>query len=122
MRWINFIKNTEDIEKGLKIKMKGKQGKRLGLVILAIVLVFVFSAMILASSFLLYATEGIDAELDLDMLVANQGRTTKLYYYDGEGKAIELENERALDEKQLAEYEEQGKDENDGLGTREKID
>ena len=94
MRWINFIKNTEDIEKGLKIKMKGKQGKRLGLVILAIVLVFVFSAMILASSFLLYATEGIDAELDLDMLVANQGRTTKLYYYDGEGKAIELENER----------------------------
>ena len=74
--------------------MKRKHGKRIGLVILAVMLVFLFSAMILASSFFIYATEGIDAELDLEMLVANQGRTTKLYYYDGEGNAIELENER----------------------------
>lgn len=74
--------------------MKGKYGKRLFLVILAVILVFVFSAVILASSFFIYATAGIDAELDLEMLVANQGRTTKLYYYDGEGNSIELENER----------------------------
>ena len=74
--------------------MKRKHGKRIGLVILAVILVFLFSAMILTSSFFIYATEGIDAELDLEMLVANQGRTTKLYYYDGDGNAIELENER----------------------------
>ena len=52
--------------------MKGKYGKRLFLVILAVILVFVFSAVILASSFFIYATAGIDAELDLEMLVANQ--------------------------------------------------
>ena len=74
--------------------MKRKHGKKIGLIILAVTLVFLFSAMILASSFFIYATEGIDAELDLEMLVANQGRTTKIYYYDGEGNAIELENER----------------------------
>ncbi len=74
--------------------MKRKYGKRLGLALLSIVLVMIFTALILTSSFIIYATQGIDAELDLDMLAANQGRTTKLYYYNGEGNAVELENER----------------------------
>ena len=74
--------------------MKRNHGKRFGRAVLAFFLVIVFTAAILASSFVIYATEVIDAELDLEMLVANQGRTTKLYYHDGDGNAVELENER----------------------------
>ena len=74
--------------------MKRNHGKRFGRIVLAFFLVIVFCAVMLTSSFVIYATQGIDASLDLEMLTANQGRTTKLYYYDGDGNAVELENER----------------------------
>ena len=74
--------------------MKPNHGKRFGRIVLAFFLVIVFCAVMLTSSFVIYATQGIDASLDLEMLTANQGRTTKLYYYDGDGNAVELENER----------------------------
>ena len=74
--------------------MKRNYGKRFGRIVLAFFLVIVFCAVMLTSSFVIYATQGIDATLDLEMLTANQGRTTKLYYYDGDGNAVELENER----------------------------
>ncbi|MBO5047106.1 MAG: PBP1A family penicillin-binding protein [Clostridia bacterium] len=74
--------------------MKRNYGKRFGRIVLAFFLVIVFCAVMLTSSFVIYATQGIDASLDLEMLTANQGRTTKLYYYDGDGNAVELENER----------------------------
>ncbi len=66
----------------------------IGLCVLSIFLVLLFSAVILSSALLVYATKGIDSELDLPTLAANQERTTKLYYYNEEGEAVELENER----------------------------
>ncbi|MBQ9748849.1 MAG: transglycosylase domain-containing protein [Clostridia bacterium] len=78
--------------------MDMKQRKRpmrvLGRLMLSVLLVAVFSTVILSSSLVIYATRGIDAELDLDMLAAGQDRTTKLYYYDENGDAVELEGER----------------------------
>ncbi len=68
--------------------------KRIGRFFLAFFLILFFSSAMLASSFVLYATKGIDAELDLELLISNQGRTTKLYYQDANGNAVELENER----------------------------
>ena len=59
-------------------------------------LIGLFSALILSSAFVLYATKGIDATLDMDMLIEKQGRTTKLYYTDAEGNAVELEEERLV--------------------------
>ncbi len=66
----------------------------MGHILLAFVLIIIFTALMLGGSFVLYATEGIDASLDLALLVAGQGRTTKLYYTDSDGNPIELENER----------------------------
>ncbi len=76
------------------MKKRHKAIRAVGFAALSLLLVIVFSAVILGSSLLVYATKGIDAELDLDMLAANQERTTKLYYYDASGNAVELEAER----------------------------
>ena len=64
--------------------------------VVCLLLVGLFTALILSSAFVLYAAKGIDATLDMDMLIENQGRTTKLYYTDAEGNAVELEEERLV--------------------------
>ncbi len=71
-----------------------KRGKRVGIFFLSLFLVIIFTSMMLLTSFILYATKGIDAELDLDLLISEQGRTTKLFYTDAEGNEVELEAER----------------------------
>ncbi len=76
------------------MKQKHRIWKRIGRILLCFLLIILFSGTILTSSFVLYAVKGIDAELDLEMLTANQGRTTKLYYYNENGDAVELEEER----------------------------
>ncbi len=75
------------------MKKRKKQGGA-GRIFLAFFLIIIFTAIMLGSSFILYATEGIDETLDLDLLISEQGRTTKLYYTDGDGALRELENER----------------------------
>lgn len=60
----------------------------------ALILIFFFSSLILSGALVLYATREIDASLDLDLLIANQGRTTKLYYRNASGEGIEWEEER----------------------------
>ena len=55
-----------------------------------------FCALILSSAFVIYAIKGVDATLDMDMLIENQGRTTKLYYTDADGNAVEMEKERLI--------------------------
>ena len=60
------------------MKKRHKIRNALGRILACFLLIGFFSAVILSSAFLLYATKGIDAELDMEMLVSNQGRTTKL--------------------------------------------
>lgn len=69
-------------------------GKKIGFSLLSLVLIGVFCAVILSSAFVIYATQGIDASLDMEALVSRQGRTTKLYYKDTDGNDIEMEDER----------------------------
>ncbi len=76
------------------MKQKHGKGRRFGRILLAFFLIILFTGVMLTSSFVLYATKGIDAELDLDLLVAGQGRTTKLYYQNEKGERVELEEER----------------------------
>lgn len=97
---INSVKKhilkSDFFPKGFELFMKKqhKFRKTIGLSFLTAVLFFLFSAIFLSSAFLLYATKGIDAALNMDMLMAEQGRTTKLYYQNAEGDAVELEDER----------------------------
>ena len=66
----------------------------LGRILAVLLLTVFFSTVILSASFVLYATQGIDASLDLNMLVDNQGRTTKLYYCNADGVFTEMEDQR----------------------------
>ena len=76
------------------MKQKTTKRKFLPLFLLAVLLIFIFCTIFLSSALVLYATRGIDAELDLDLLVSRQGRTTKLYYTDAAGSLVELEDQR----------------------------
>ena len=76
------------------MKKRHTIGKRIFLSISALFLLFVFCGIFLSSALVLYATKGIDASLDMDMLISKQGRTTKLYYKDGDGNDVELEEQR----------------------------
>lgn len=86
---VDFPERTE-----IRMKKQSTIGKKIGFSLLSLLLIGVFCALILSSAFVIYATQGIDAELDMDMLVSKQGRTTKLYYKNADGEAVELENER----------------------------
>ena len=72
------------MKKGHKIR------NAIGRILACFLLIGFFCTLILSSAFVIYATKGIDASLDMDMLVSNQGRTTKLYYTDAEGNAVEM--------------------------------
>lgn len=76
--------------------MNGKQKKRNHFLsfIAAVFLIILFCAIILSCALVLYATKEIDSKLDLDMLIAEQGRTTKLYCIGEDGEAVELEDQR----------------------------
>ena len=76
------------------MKKQHKIRNAAGRIFLVLLLTALFSTAILSSAFILYATRGIDASLDLNMLIDNQGRTTKLYYRDGEGIFTEMEDQR----------------------------
>ncbi len=76
------------------MKTKEKRRGKAGRILLALFLIMLFTGAILASSFVLYMKKGIDASLDLDLLISEQGRTTKLYYTNADGTETELEAER----------------------------
>ena len=78
------------------MKTRHKIRNAIGRIFACFLLIGLFSTLILSSAFILYATKGIDASLDMDMLVANQGRTTKLYYTDADGNAVEMEDQRLI--------------------------
>ena len=78
------------------MKKRHKIRNALGRTVLFLLLVGFFCTVILSSAFVIYAVKGIDAELDMDMLMASQGRTTKLYYTDAEGNAVEMEDQRLI--------------------------
>lgn len=78
------------MKKGHKIR------NAIGRILACFLLVGFFCTLILSSAFVIYATKGIDASLDMDMLVSNQGRTTKLYYTDAEGNEVEMEDQRLI--------------------------
>ncbi|MBR6744293.1 MAG: transglycosylase domain-containing protein, partial [Clostridia bacterium] len=78
------------------MKKRHKIRHAIGRILACFLLIGLFSTLILSSAFILYATKGIDASLDMDMLVANQGRTTKLYYTDADGNAVEMEDQRLI--------------------------
>ncbi len=76
------------------MKKQHKIRHALGRIFAVFLLTALFSTVLLSAAFVLYATKGIDASLDLNMLVDNQGRTTKLYYRNAEGELIEMEDQR----------------------------
>ncbi|MBE6666652.1 MAG: hypothetical protein E7603_10665 [Ruminococcaceae bacterium] len=76
------------------MKKQHKIRSAFGRILAVLILTALFSAVILSSAFVLYATKGIDASLDLNMLIDNQGRTTKLYYHNADGEWIEMEDQR----------------------------
>ncbi len=78
------------------MKTRHKIRNALGRIFACFLLIGLFSTLILSSAFVIYATKGIDASLDMDMLIEGQGRTTKLYYTDAEGNAIEMEDQRLI--------------------------
>ena len=78
------------------MKTRHKIRNAIGRILICFLLIGFFCTLILSSAFVLYATKGIDASLDMDMLVSNQGRTTKLYYTDTEGNAVEMEDQRLI--------------------------
>ncbi|MBR7161521.1 MAG: transglycosylase domain-containing protein, partial [Clostridia bacterium] len=80
------------------IKKQHKIRGALGLILAVLLLTATFSTVILSGAFVLYATKGIDASLDLHMLVDNQGRTTKLYYRNADGVLTEMEDQRLFGE------------------------
>ena len=76
------------------MKKQHKIRNAIGRIVAVLLLTGFFSTLILSVSLVLYATKGIDASLDLNMLVDNQGRTTKLYYQDEDGAFVEMEDQR----------------------------
>jgi len=78
------------------MKKRHKIRNAVGRILLFLILTALFCTLILSTAFVLYATKGVDAALDMDMLVANQGRTTKLYYRDAEGNDVEMEDQRLI--------------------------
>lgn len=76
--------------------MNGKPKKRNHFLsfIAAVLLIALFCTILLSSALVLYATKEIDAELDLALLIDEQGRTTKLYCFNELGEAVELEDQR----------------------------
>ena len=76
------------------MKNKPKKRNRFLSFIAAVLLIFLFCTILLSTALVLYATKEIDAELDLDLLIAGQGRTTKLYCFDETGEPVELEDQR----------------------------
>lgn len=76
--------------------MNGKPKKRNHFLsfIAAVLLIILFCTILLSSALVLYATKEIDAELDLALLIDEQGRTTKLYCFNELGEAVELEDQR----------------------------
>ncbi len=76
------------------MKNKPKKRNRFLSYIAAVLLIFLFCTILLSTALVLYATKEIDAELDLDLLIAGQGRTTKLYCFDETGEPVELEDQR----------------------------
>ena len=78
------------------MKTRHKIRSAIGKLIAFFLLTGLFCALILSTAFVIYAVRGIDATLDMDMLIENQGRTTKLYYTDADGNAVEMEDERLI--------------------------
>ena len=78
------------------MKTRHKIRNAVGRIFICFLLIGFFCTLILSSAFVIYATKGIDASLDMDMLVSNQGRTTKVYYTDAEGNAVEMEDQRLI--------------------------
>ena len=78
------------------MKTRHKIRNAIGRTIAFFLLIGFFCSLILSSAFVIYAVKGIDAELDMDMLVSGQGRTTKLYYTDADGNAVEMEDQRLI--------------------------
>ncbi len=74
--------------------MKIVRRARLRAVLTILLLTGLFTSLFIGGAVVLYAKNGIDASLDLDDLVAEQGRTTKLYYTDADGSLAELAEER----------------------------
>ena len=91
-----LILHSDSSERNTFMKRSHKIKSALSGTLLCLLLIGIFSTLILSSAFVIYATKGIDPVLDMDMLIENQGRTTKLYYTDGEGNAVEMENERLI--------------------------
>ena len=76
------------------MKKKNKKRNKFLSFIAAVFLILFFCTVLLSTALILYATKEVDAELDLDLLIAGQGRTTKIYCFDETGEAVELEEER----------------------------
>ena len=78
------------------MKTRHKIRNAIGRTVAFFLLIGFFCTLILSSAFVIYAVKGVDAELDMEMLVSDQGRTTKLYYTDADGNAVELEDQRLI--------------------------
>ena len=78
------------------MKIRHKIRNTIGRIVAFFLLVGLFSTLILSSAFVIYAVKGVDASLDMDMLIEGQGRTTKLYYTDADGNAVEMEDQRLI--------------------------
>ena len=78
------------------MKTRHKIRNAIGRTVAFFLLIGFFCTLILSSAFVIYAVKGVDAELDMEMLVSDQGRTTKLYYTDADGNAVEMEDQRLI--------------------------
>ena len=83
-------------ERMYTMKTRHKIRNAIGRTVAFFLLIGFFCTLILSSAFVIYAVKGVDAELDMEMLVSDQGRTTKLYYSDAGGNAVELEDQRLI--------------------------
>lgn len=63
-------------------------------VLLTLLLIGLITGSIIVLVFALYVKAYINPTLDVDLLTSNQSQTTMLYYYDDNGVAVEMEDQR----------------------------
>ncbi len=63
-------------------------------IIATILLVGLITGIISGMVFVLYLKSNVDPEIDVNLLKTEQNATSKFFYYDSDGNAIELEEER----------------------------
>lgn len=63
-------------------------------ILLTLLLIGMITGSIVVLVFALYVKGNIDPTLDVDLLTSSQSQTTTLYYYDDNGVAVELEDQR----------------------------